>query len=300
MRSGRERQVRRVLLTVLVLNVAVALAKIVFGYLSGSLAIVSDGYHSLLDGASNVVALVGLAVARRPPDPNHPYGHQRYETLTSLGIAGLMLLTLFGIVEGAWGRLREGTAPEVTTASFVVMLVTLGVNLGVTTWERRAARQLSSSLLMADARHTLSDVFVSISVIASLIVVRLGFEQADALISLAIAAAIAWGAWTIVRDASTVLSDAIAGDVEQIATAVRSVPGVRGTHNIRSRGADGHVWVDLHIQVDPGMRVDRAHEIASQVAERVEAEFGDPADVTVHIEPADPQHLGSERGYNPK
>jgi cation diffusion facilitator family transporter len=299
-RAGRERTLRRVLLTVLCLNVAVALAKIAYGYLSGSLAMTSDGYHSLLDGASNVVALVGLAVAMRPPDPNHPYGHHRYETLTSLGIAGLMLLTLYGIVAGAWDRLQSGSTPEVTTASFVVMLLTLGVNLGVTTWERRAGRRLSSSLLLADARHTTSDVFVSLSVIASLVVVWLGFQQADALISLAIAGAIAWGAWSIVRDASRVLSDAIVGDVAQIEAAVRAVPGVRGTHNIRSRGADGRVWVDLHIQVDPAMRVDRAHDIASQVAERVEAEFGDPADATVHIEPADPQHLRKERGYHPK
>ena len=295
----RESGIRFVLLVVLVLNLAVAVAKIGFGFLSGSLAITADGFHSLLDALANVVALVGIVVASRPPDPNHAYGHHRYETLTSLGIAGLMLLALFGLVQGAWSRLQSGGAPDVSTLSFVVMGVTLSVNVAVTLWERRAARRLSSTLLMADARHTTSDILVSISVIASLIAVQIGYEWADAGITLVIAAAIAWGAWSIVRDASLVLTDAVAAEADVIADAVRSVPGVRGTHNIRTRGAEGYVWVDLHVQVDPGLPVTDAHEIASAVARRIEDQIGDPADVTVHIEPADEQHLRAERGHDP-
>lgn len=295
--SERQRQVRFVLVTVLVLNLAVAGAKIALGLVIGSLAMVSDGFHSLLDGASNVVALVGLAVANRPPDPNHPYGHDRFETLTSLGIAGFMLLALFGILQGAWTRLQSGGAPDVSTLAFAVMGVTICINLFVSTWERRAGRRLNSTLLIADSRHTQTDIFVSLSVIGSLIAVWAGLGWADLAISLIIAGAIGWGAWTIVRDASLSLSDVAVrepGDIEQV---VLSVPGVQGTHNIRSRGTDGRVWVDLHIQVDPDMNVDRAHDIASNVARRVEDEFDRPADVTVHIEPADEHHLSSERGY---
>lgn len=287
------------LLAVLVLNLLVAFAKITFGVISGSLAITADGFHSLMDGFGNVVALVGIAIAARPPDPNHAYGHHRYETLTSLGVAGLMLLALFGLVQGAWDRLQSGNAPEVTALSFVVMLVTLGVNVFVTGWERRAGRRLASSLLIADARHTTSDILVSISVLVSLAAVWMGYAWADAGITFAIAIAIAWGAWSIVRDASLVLSDATPYDASIIARAVRTVPGVLGTHNVRSRGGEGRVWVDLHIQVDPAMRVDRAHDIASAVAQRVEDELVDPADITVHVEPADAQHLGEQRGYDP-
>ncbi|HYI16756.1 MAG TPA: cation diffusion facilitator family transporter [Thermomicrobiales bacterium] len=295
----RERGIRVVLLAVLVLNLAVAVAKISFGFFSGSLAITADGFHSLLDALANVVALVGIVVASRPPDPNHAYGHHRYETLTSLGIAGLMLLALFGLVQGAWSRLQSGEAPDVSTLSFVVMGVTLSVNVFVTLWERRAARRLSSTLLMADARHTTSDILVSISVIASLVAVQMGFGWADAGITLVIAAAIAWGAWSIVRDASLVLTDAVVAEAGEIADVVRSVPGVQGTHNIRTRGAEGYVWVDLHVQVDPGLPVTDAHDIASAVARRIEDQIGDPADVTVHIEPADERHLRSERGHDP-
>lgn len=297
--AQRQSQVRRVLAVVLILNLAVAAAKITLGLLIGSLAITADGFHSVMDGLGNVVALVGIAIASRPPDPNHAYGHHRYETLTSLAVAGLMLLALFGLVQGAWSRFQSGNVPEVSALAFAVMSITLCINLAVTLWERREARRLSSSLLLADARHTTSDILVSISVIGSLVAVSFGFGWADAGVSLLIAAAIAWGAWSIVRDASHVLSDATAGEVADIAEAVTSVPGVRGTHNIRSRGGEGRVWVDLHIQVDPAMRVDAAHDIASAVAQRVEAQFGEPADVTVHVEPADDRHLRDERGYDP-
>lgn len=295
----REHGIRFVLLAVLVLNLAVALAKIGFGFISGSIAMAADGFQSLSDGLGNVVGLVGMAITARPPDPNHAYGHHRYETLTSLGIAGLMLLTLFGLVQSAWTRLQTGGEPDVSTLSFVVMGVTLAVNVFVTVWERRAARRLSSTLLMADARHTTSDIFVSISVIASLVAVKLGYGWADAGITFVIAVAIAWGAWSIVRDASLVLTDAVAAEADQIADVVRSVPGVRGTHNIRTRGAEGYVWVDLHIQVDPRLPVTDAHDIASAVAQRVEDELGSLADVTIHIEPADERHLRGQRGHDP-
>lgn len=299
-RTERTRGIQRVLVGVLVLNVTVAIAKLGYGLHTSSLSMTADGLNSLLDGASNVVGLIGLAVAARPPDPNHPYGHRRFETLTSLGIALFMLLALFEIVQGSIDRLRHDVTPEVTAISFAVMLSTLVINIGVTTWERRAATRLSSSILLADSRHTGSDVFVTLSVIAGLIAVRLGLTWADVVLALVVAAVIAWGAWQIVRGAALSLSDEAAASTEQIEQAARSVAGVRGIHNIRTRGGEGIIWVDLHIQVDPAMQVDEAHDIASEVAARIEAELGATADVTVHIEPADPTHLRPERGYNPE
>ena len=298
-RQGRDARVRVVLLAILVLNLAVAIAKITLGVVTGSLAISADGVQSLLDAFGNVVGLVGIYVASRPPDPNHAYGHHRYETLTSLAIAGLMLLVLFGLVQGAWTRLQTGAAPVITGISFFVMLATLVVNVGVTVWERREGRRLRSSLLLADAKNTASNIVVSIAVIGSLVAVTFGATWADAAITLIVAGVIAWGAWTIVRDATLVLSDAAVGAPEAIARVVRAVPGVEGTHNIRSRGGEGRVWVDLHIQVDPALAVTTAHDIASEVARVVEEEIGDPADVTVHIEPADESHLRERRGYQP-
>jgi len=299
-RTQRTRGIQRVLVGVLLLNIFVAVAKLGYGLYTNSLSMTADGLNSLLDGASNVVGLVGLAVAARPPDPNHPYGHRRFETLTSMAIALFMLLALFEIVQRSIERLHHDVTPEVTAISFVVMLGTLVVNIGVTTWERRAASRLSSSILLADARHTGSDVFVTLSVIAGLIAVSLGLSWADVALALVVAAVIAWSAWQIIREAALSLSDEAVASTERIEQAARSVAGVRGIHNIRTRGGEGMIWVDLHIQVDPGMPVDQAHDISSEVAARIEHEIGETADVTVHIEPADPTHLRPERGYNPE
>lgn len=297
--DSRTRRIQHVLVTVLVLNLAVAGAKLGYGLFTNSLSMTADGLNSLMDGASNIVGLVGIAVAARPPDPNHPYGHRRFETLTSLGIALFMLLALAQILQQSWSRWHSDVVPDVTSLSFLVMSATLIVNVFVTLWERRAGQRLNSSILLADARHTLSDVFVTISVIGGLVVVRLGYAWADPLLALVVAVVIAWGAWMIVRDAALSLTDGAAVAAPDVESAARSVQGVEGVHNVRTRGGDGMVWVDLHIQVDPDLRVDRAHEIASNVAERVEHEIGETADVTVHVEPADPSHLKPERGFRP-
>lgn len=297
--AERSRRLRLVLLAVLGLNVGVAVAKLALGLAIGSLAMTADGLHSFLDGASNVVALLGLAVAARPPDQDHPYGHQRFETLTALAIAGFMLLALFGILSGAWTRYQSGGSPEIGALAFAVMGVTLAINITVVFWERREARRLASPLLLADARHTFSDVLVSLSVVASLVLVGFGFAAADLITSLLIAALVGWGAWSIVRDASLTLTDGVAEEPQHIEAAARAVRGVRGVHAVRSRGGEGRIWVDLHIQVDPEMRVEDAHEIASEVAASVADHSDRPADVTVHIEPANGHHLRPERGYDP-
>jgi cation diffusion facilitator family transporter len=289
-----------VLLAILGLNFIVAAGKIVVGMMSNSLSMTADGIHSLMDGASNVVGLVGIAAASRPPDPNHPYGHRRFETITSLGIALFLLLALQQILQGAWSRWQDRDEPTITTLNFVVMVAAMSVSLGVTLWERRAGQRLNSSILTADARHTASDVAISLTVIAGFVLVRMGYPIADLILALFIAGAIAWAAWQIIRDAALSLSDVAVHSARDIDRVARAVAGVRGVHNIRTRGGDGMTWIDMHIQVDPDMPVDDAHDISSTVAARVEAEVGEPADVTVHIEPATSKHLRPERNFQPE
>jgi cation diffusion facilitator family transporter len=299
-RAQRTKQIKQALAAILGLNFMVALGKILVGVSSNSLSMTADGIHSLMDGASNLVGLVGIAAASRPPDPNHPYGHRRFETITSLGIALFLLLALQQILQGAWNRWQTGDAPEIGMIAFVVMIIALCVSLGVTIWERRAGKRLNSSILIADSRHTASDVLISISVIVGLVLIRAGYPAADLVLALFIAGAIAWAAWQIIRDAALSLSDVAVHSADDIDRAARKVSGVQGVHNIRTRGGEGMTWVDMHIQVDATMAVDDAHEISSSVAARVAEEVGEPADVTVHIEPATEQHLRPERNYQPE
>ena len=289
-RSDRARSIRRVLIAVLGLNLIAAAGKLGYGISSGSVAMSADGVQSLLDGVGNIVGLIGIAVAARPPDQDHQYGHERYETLASMAIAGLMAIGVVEVVQTAVGQLRSGDRPEVTGISFGVLLGSMAINSGISIWERRAGRRLGSDLLGADATHTASDVFVSAAVIVGLAAERIGLSGADATMSVVIAAMIGWAAWTIVRDASLVLTDASIADPRQLMATVLAVPGVITAHNLRARSSGGRLWVEVHVTVDPWLSIKQGHEVASGVEASLREGAGPFAQAIVHVEPAEPPH----------
>lgn len=282
--AEKDRVVRRTLVWVLVLNLGVATAKLAVGWLSGSISMVADGFHSLTDGASNVVGLVGLAVAGRPPDADHPYGHRKFETLAALMIGALLALTAWEVLESCVERLRLGGAPEVTPLTFWVMGITLAINLGVSTWERREGERLQSDLLKADAAHTRSDVYASIAVIVSLIAARLGFPQLDVLTAVAITLIIARVAFGILKETGMLLADTAMLPAERVAAVATQVPGVVSVHKIRSRATSRGGHADLHVQVDGHLPLEEAHRIGHHVADRLKQEL-ELEDVLVHVEP---------------
>lgn len=286
--AERNTSVRRVLWSVLVLNVAVAAAKLLYGTITGSVAMVADGFHSLFDGTSNVIGIIGTSLAGKPADRDHPYGHGKYETYASAAIGAMLVIAAWEVGGTAVERLLDGGAgPRVGIGSFAVMLGTLAVNIGVTTWERRVGKRLGSDVLVADAAHTSSDVFVSLGVIAGLVAVRLGFPKADAIIALGVAGAIAWTAWHVLRQASETLSDRARLSAAEVCAAASTVPGVLGCHSVRTRGLASEVYVDMHIQVDPGTSVEAGHDVAERVERAVSERFEQVADVIVHLEPLD-------------
>jgi cation diffusion facilitator family transporter len=277
--------VSRVLFRVLALNVAVAGAKIALGLASGSVSVLSDGFHSLTDGASNVVALVGVRIARRPPDHDHPYGHRKFETMASVGIMLFLLLVLVQVLWAALDRLWSPVTPTVDAFSFGVMGATVLVNLGVVSYERRAGHRLGSEVLLADAHHTQSDLFTSLTVIAALVGVRYGLPWLDPTAALVVAGFIGYACWGIFHDTTRILADEMVIAEDDIRDVVREVPQVMGCHQIRSRGSADHVFLDLHIWMDPGMRLDEAHRISHVVKDRIMARYPQVKDAVIHIEP---------------
>jgi cation diffusion facilitator family transporter len=282
----RERDIRRVLWVVLVLNIAVAMAKLLYGLFSGSVAMQADGVHSLFDGASNVVGLVGMWFAARPADSSHPYGHAKFETFTAATIALMLTVAAYTVGRGAIDSLQGQGDARVTWASFAIMIGTLFVNLGVTTWETRAGRRLRSEVLVADARHTLSDVLVSSGVIVSLVLVRLGFEKADGVVALLVAVAIGYTALTILRSVGRTLGDAARLPEADIAATAGRVDGVVDCHSVRTRGSESRVFVDMHIEVAADTTIERGHEIAHAVEAELRAKYSEIVDVVAHVEPA--------------
>jgi cation diffusion facilitator family transporter len=277
--------VSRVLFRVLALNVAVAIAKIALGLTSGSISVLSDGFHSLTDGASNVVALVGVRIARRPPDRDHPYGHRKFESMASVGILLFLLLVLVQVLWAAVNRFRSPATPTIDALSFAVMGATLFVNVAVVFYERRAGHRLASEVLLADAHHTQSDIFTSLTVIAALIGVRYGIAWLDPAAALVVAGFIGYACWEIFHDTTRILADEIVIAEDDIRDVVLEVPQVMGCHQIRSRGSADHVFLDLHIWMDASMRLDDAHRISHVVKDRIMARYPQVKDAVIHIEP---------------
>lgn len=286
--SDRMQSIRRILWIVLFLNLAVAAAKYIYGTISGSASMQADGIHSVFDSAGNVVGLVGIAIASRPADEGHPYGHAKFETYASLIIGVLLLFAAFEVGSSAVEKLTSGVyTAEVTPFSFIVMIGTLAINLGVTTYERRCAKRLKSEVLAADANHTLSDALVSVGVIVGLIFVALGFPVADPIMALVVTVAILFTAYDVFKHALATLSDKARIPEEAIHAAVVEIDGVRDAHHIRTRGTEGEVYVDLHVLVAPEMSVGAAHELSERVERTLQTSFPHVHEVLVHIEPND-------------
>ncbi len=281
----RLQETRRILWWVLLLNVIVASAKWTYGVITQSLGMQADGLHSFFDGLSNVVGLMGLWLASPQPDDNHPYGHKKFETLAAGTIGGFLVLTCLYLLWKAYRSWTMDSHPEVTTISFLIMFLTMGINIFVTQWERKKAEELKSDILMADSYHTASDVLTSLSVLIGLIAIQAGYPWVDPLVAVVIAGIIAWTAIIVLKDVLSSLTDENRLDPQDIRNAVMVMPGILDCHEIRTRGLANHVFVDLSIHVEPTWSVQQAHVLATDVETFLLTHFDSVEDVVVHIEP---------------
>jgi cation diffusion facilitator family transporter len=271
---------------VLFLNLGVAMAKIGFGYSSGAISILSDGFHSLTDTASNIVGLVGVRVAGRPPDQNHPYGHRKYETVAAAAVTVFLMLVVLEVLRNAFNHLTgRSDPPQISTTGFVIMIVTVMINVWVVRYESAEAQRLGSEILLADALQTRGDVWTSVAVIAALVGARAGLPILDPIAALVVAGFIARAGVQIASATTSILSDHIVMLEAEIEGVVMSVPGVMGCHHIRTRGSVDHVFLDLHVWLPPEMRLTDAHDLSHVVKDRLMAKYPQIADAVIHIEP---------------
>jgi len=282
----RAKKILSILLTILFFNWLVALLKIIYGISSHCSSMLADGYHSLFDGASNILGIIGIIIASQPKDINHPYGHKKYETFFSLGIAVLLFVVCFNLIKKGIDRLFNPIVPIVDLRSFIIMLLTLGINIVVMRYEKKKGRILQSDILISDALHTEADIFTSVSVIITLIAIKLGFILLDPIVTIIIALFIAGSGYGIIKQASAILCDTIAiVDVKKIEEIVLSIKGIKSCHKIRTRGRADDINLDLHVQIDPRTHIDKAHQISYAIEEAIKKNIPQITDIVVHIEP---------------
>jgi cation diffusion facilitator family transporter len=270
---------------ILVANLIVVVIKFTVGIDTNSLAVFGDALQSSVDAASNIFGIFVVRVASKAPDEDHPYGHSKFETLGALLIALFLVLSIFELVRGAMARLMSG-APSLNVSSTALGLLvfTLLVNVGVVWFETRAGRRLKSDLLLADALHTRTDVFITVGVLGGLALARAGLAWADPALGLIVAVLVGRAGYQILRRAIPSLVDERAFDQTTIQQEAEGVDGVVSAYAIRSRLAGDRRFAELTIAVDGGADVASAHRIADQVEERLKDSLH-LDEVTVHVEP---------------
>jgi cation diffusion facilitator family transporter len=277
--------VRRVLGGILVANIVVVVIKFTVGLDTNSLAVFGDALQSAVDSASNIFGIFVIRVASKAPDEDHPYGHAKFETLGALLIALLLALSIFELVRGAVARLMSGAPPlNVSSTALALLVLTLAVNIGVVWWETRAGRRLQSDLLLADALHTRTDVFITLGVLGGLALARAGLAWADPTLALIVAVLVGRAGYQILRRAIPSLVDERAFDQTTIQREAEGVDGVVSAYSIRSRHAGDRRFAELTIAVDGSADVASAHRIADQVEDRLRDTL-QLDQVTVHVEP---------------
>jgi cation diffusion facilitator family transporter len=264
----------------------VAILKIVIGVRTGALTVLGAALESGLDMMNNAVGMMLISVAGRAPDEDHPYGHDKFETLGAIGIVGFLSISCFELLREGISSLVVGQTPRGVGRGDVVMLTaTVLVNVFVVWFERRRGRELASAFLLADAEHTRSDILVTGLALTSLALAHFGLGQVDAWLAIAVALIIAWSGVQILKQSVPILVDERAIDARKLRGVVLGVPEIRDVRSVRSRStASGQLFAEVTIAVSGGTSVEAAHHLADAVEAAIEREFG-TAQVTVHVEP---------------
>lgn len=300
--DARSREVRRVLARMLVVSLVLVAGKTAAGVLSGSLAVLGGAFDSALDVMTTVVAILLARVAGKEPDEDHPYGHEKFEALGALAMVAFLSITVYELVRTAIGRIGGDAHGTVDTwLAVAVMGGSLVIGIAASEYERRRGRALGSELLLADAAHLRADVYVTLAVLAGLLLTRLGWRDGDAWTALLVAVLIIRTGVYILRETVPVLVDEAAVEATEIRRMAEAMDGVHAAYDVRSRGRPGARFAELTIAVKGALDVETAHEIADLVEDEVRRRLG-ARQVVVHVEPrsAAPPRPGEVDSQEPR
>ncbi len=273
------------------LNSSLAVAKIIVGYLAGSLALVADGVHSFSDLATDLAVLLGVRLGSKKADSSHPYGHGRAETFAG-GFVAIILIIVGGamIYYATLAIARD----EVTQASFTVLAVAL-ISVFSKEWLYRITKKIAveshSPSVYANAWHHRSDAFSSIAVVIGFIILELGFTHGDQVAAIAVGLMIIMVGMKVIGETFRELTESsIDNDtIELIKNIINANSSIHQWHKLRSRTVGREVFLDVHILVNPELNIAAAHEISEKLEKELEEQISRPINITVHIEPDLPE-----------
>lgn len=272
------------------LNAVLAVVKIAAGIVGHAEALVADGVESLADMFSSLVVWRGIVVAAKPPDPQHPYGHGKAESVASAFVALMLLAAASWIAVHSAGQIirpHQGPAPF----TLLVLVFTIASKEVLFRYAMKQGERFESGLLEADAWHHRSDALTSVAAGIGITIGILGgpgYEAADDVAALMASGIIAWNGWKLFVRAVDELMDAAPNQslIDRIRTVAAAVRGVELIQKCTVRRSGGHLWVDMHVHVDPEMVVREAHQIAHEIKDEVKRKLPSVWDVLIHVEPA--------------
>ena len=285
------RQIKSVTYLGMVVNIALSVIKVVIGLSAASLALVADGIHSLSDIATDVAVLLGLRLGSKEPDQCHPYGHGRAETFSG-GLVALILIVVGGAM--IYFATLAIARDEITTPRFGVLIAAV-ISIVAKEWlyriTQKVAIQSHSPALYANAWHHRSDALSSVAVVIGFISLEFGFGHGDQVAAITVGLMIIWVGVRVIGDALRELTEAAVDPdtVERIKNIINSDSSIRQWHKLRTRTVGREVFLDLHILVDPELKITAAHEITERLEKTLDEQITRPINITVHVEPDTPE-----------
>lgn len=266
--------------------VGVAGVKIAFGNLTDNLSFLADGIHSMFDALATGLGIITVLFSTKPPDADHPYGHRKFETLGAVLLAILLSFAAYQVGVLAYQRFRDPHSfPNYSAVGFLILLVGMGVSFAISRFEKKRAKKYQSHYLEVDAVHNLSDFWTAFAVLASLASARFHIPYIDAVAASVITIYLVILSIKLILSNLDPLVDKSVVDPEQVKKIVSSIEGVLHCHQIRSRGAPDHYFLDLNIHLPGHITLEKAHDITHLVESRLKAVFPGLKDVVIHTEP---------------
>jgi len=287
------REKNQVALTSVIAAVFLTVMKLIVGYMTGSLGIISEALHSGLDFVAAFITWIAVKLSSKPPDKKFNYGRGKIESFSALIETLLLLVTCFWIIHEAVDRLKgEGGAVEVTVSAFVIMIISIIVDYSRSSALYKIAKKYNSQALMADALHFSSDILSSAVVIVGLIFVKIGYPYGDPIAALGVALLVIFASYRLGMETINCLMDrAPEGLDEKIESAIMSDNNIDKITRLRIRAAGSEIFVDANIDVSSSLSLERAHEIAALAEENVKKAVAGAADVVIH---PDPTHIDGD------
>ena len=289
MNENMEKTAMKVSIISIIANVVLAAFKLVAGVFAHSGAMISDAIHSASDVFSTFVVMIGIKIASKEPDEEHPYGHERMECVAAIILATILCITGLGIGKNALSNItgNSGEMAVPGVLALIAAIVSIIVKEAMFWYTRHYAKKIDSGALMADAWHHRSDALSSIGAFIGIIFARMGYVMMDSIACLVICVFIVKAAYDIFKDAiDKTVDKSCSSEVEaEIRTIVMSVDGVKGIDSLSTRLFGNKMYVDIEIRADGEKTLNETHEIAEAVHDSIEAQFEKVKHIMVHVNP---------------